>query len=64
MSAKRRLTSKQRVLRKWPNSVAENVVICRGPDVGKWIWFIAHGYRDLGEGKTAALAWADAAKKI
>lgn len=58
----RRLTNKEKVLRKWPGAYCERFKVTPP----EWHWFIYLGTSDNshGHGRTPALAWADAARRM
>jgi hypothetical protein len=64
----RKLTPKQRVLKKYPKAYAVHYVIPRGPQAGQWWWAIEVLAHDvplgISQSNLAAQAWADAARRL
>lgn len=59
-SSRKRLTPKQRVLKRWPKAVSWQTPL-------KKHWFISKpdwAGKDIGYGRTANSAWADAARRL
>ena len=55
MTARKKLTPKQQVLKKWPNAIIA---------WDSYGTYIEVPRVDLGSGKTVAAAWADAARRL
>lgn len=63
--AKAKLTPKQRVVRKHTNAKSERKTGGYWYVQGQGAWGVfVHGHRCIGRGRTAAAAWADAARTL